>query len=339
MSLLHNIKRIIVSRCDAIGDVVLTLPLCGLIKKHYPEAAIIFIGRTYTEAVISCSEHVDEFVNADELLSKTDRDAIIQLAQLQADVIIHVFPHVKLAKLAKHAGIRYRIGTTNRIFHWGWVNKLVALSRKNSNLHESQLNCKLLEPLGIVALPSTDELSLLYGFKRVAELPERLHALLDSSKKTIVLHPKSHASAREWNLEHFSRLIQLLDSATYNVVISGSEKERPLLANWLQTLPSSVKDGVGRCSLEELIALLSKSHAIVAASTGPLHIGAALGIGAIGIFPPIRPIHPGRWAPIGRRATYLCVSKNCADCKKKPAMCHCINEISPQEVVTAIERI
>jgi len=59
--------NILISRCDSIGDVVLTLPMAGLIKARFPKARVIFLGRTYTRDVVALCEHVDEFLNYDEL--------------------------------------------------------------------------------------------------------------------------------------------------------------------------------------------------------------------------------------------------------------------------------
>ncbi len=58
--------KIIISRTDKIGDVVLTLPLCAYLKKLYPECTIYFIGRTYTESIVKNYKWVDFFINADE---------------------------------------------------------------------------------------------------------------------------------------------------------------------------------------------------------------------------------------------------------------------------------
>ena len=59
-------KRILISRTDAIGDVMLTLPMAGILKESFPSARILFFGKTYTKAVIECCSSVDEFVNFDE---------------------------------------------------------------------------------------------------------------------------------------------------------------------------------------------------------------------------------------------------------------------------------
>ena len=60
-------------------------------------------------------------------------------------------------------------------------------------------------------------------------------------------------------------------------------------------------------------------------------LAAALGITAIGIYPPIRPMHPGRWAPIGIKATYIVKEDDCEDCREQGS-CHCMAEISPGHV-------
>lgn len=333
MSSAPDIKRIIISRTDAIGDVILTLPVCGLIKKYFPDAKIIFLGRTYTRAVINCCEFVDEFLNADELLKLNDNEAIAKLNGLNADTLIHIFPDKKIARLAKKAKIKNRIGTTNRLFHWGNVNKLVKLSRKNSALHEAQLNCKLISPLGITIVPSLQELAGFMGFTKIPLSDNSYSSQIDPEKINVILHPKSNASAREWSLKNYEALISLLPKEKYKIFISGTGKEKIILSDWIKTLPAHVVDVTGKFSLEEFISFISKADFLVAASTGPLHIAAAIGIGAIGIYPPIKPMHPGRWQPVGKKAKYVCADKVCNDCRNAPQQCLCMDKISAAEVV------
>ena len=271
-------------------------------------------------------------MNADEVLKLDDAAATAKLKTLNADTLIHVFPNKRIAQLAKKAKIKNRIGTTNRLYHWGNVNKLVKLSRKNSTLHEAQLNCKLLSPLGINIIPTLQELSNYIGFTKIPSLNSASIALIDSTKNNVILHPKSNASAREWSLGNYKALIDLLPSEKYKIFISGTDKEKNILSDWIKTLPSHVVDITAKFSLEEFIAFISKANFLVAASTGPLHIAAAAGVGAIGIYPPIKPMHPGRWQPIGKNANYVCVDENCNDCKNKPQQCLCMDKISAVEV-------
>ena len=93
--------RFILSRTDSIGDVVLTLPMAGLLKQYYPQCSVYFLGRNYTKDVVALRRHVDGFVNYDELEKLPEGLRIKALKDIGADVMVHVFPQVEVAKLAK----------------------------------------------------------------------------------------------------------------------------------------------------------------------------------------------------------------------------------------------
>ncbi|MDR0603875.1 MAG: hypothetical protein LBG80_06185 [Bacteroidales bacterium] len=91
----------------------------------------------------------------------------------------------------------------------------------------------------------------------------------------------------------------------------------------------------GKLSLQELICLINAADALVACSTGPLHIAAALNKLTIGIYSPIRPMHPGRWAPLGKNVHVLALDKKCNICRKT-LDCQCIRSITPQQVINIL---
>lgn len=332
MKLKHNFK-LILSRTDSIGDVVLTLPMAGVIKQRFPECEIYFLGKTYTKEVVALSEYVNGFINYDELQKLPKHEKIAALKKINADVFIHVLPRKDLAALAKQANIPLRVGTANRLYHWLNCNQLIKLSRKNSALHEAQLNFKLLSFLDInvnIALP---DIHRYYGFTNIPELNEEYKNWLDPTKKNIILHPKSKGSAKEWGLENFKQLAELLPKDTYKVFISGTKDDGQSMQEFLQQV--SATDITGKLSLQQFIAFIAQADGLVAASTGPLHIAAALNKQAIGLFSPKRPIHPGRWQPLGKQARYLVYDENCERCKKKQD-CDCIEKIKPEDILKII---
>lgn len=326
-----TIKSIILSRTDSLGDVVLSLPLAGAIKKQDAGIKVLFIGRTYSKSIIEASEFVDQFINYDELSKKTKSDQVSLFKDLNANAIIHIFPQKEIAKLAKKSNIPIRIGTSHRFFHVLTCNRKVNLGRKNSYLHESQLNLKLLGPLGIKNDYSLGAISDLYGFKNYVELNENLSGLISTKRFNLILHPKSKGSAREWGLKNFAELIELLPEDKYKIFVTGTKEEGNLMLDFLEKYKSRINDLTGTLSLAELLSFISKVDGLVAASTGPLHIAAATGIKAIGIFAPMRPIHPGRWKPIGKKADYVVLDKKCNDCKDG-GLCNCILSITPNQV-------
>lgn len=324
-----SVKRILLSRTDSIGDVVVSLPLAGAIKKFIPDAWVGFIGKSYTKDVIACAQNVDEFINYDEL--KTG-NAIETLNSYQADAIVFVLPNFELAKWSKKAKIPMRIGVNRRLPHLWLLNKLVSFSRKNSDLHESQLNVKLLQPLIGTPSFSTDELTDLNPFKPVAKPNSVVSSWLGLDGLKVCLHPKSQGSALEWGVENFVKLATLISSNGGTVFVTGTENEGQMIRNDFDFANPNIIDTTGKLTLDQLITFIAGCDALVAASTGPLHIASALGIQAIGLFTPKRPMHPGRWAPIGKNAIALVNDENCADCKNAKERCNCIQKITPERV-------
>ena len=48
----QNIKSIVISRCDNIGDVTLTLPMAAWLKHQNPAIKIYFLARSYVKDIV-----------------------------------------------------------------------------------------------------------------------------------------------------------------------------------------------------------------------------------------------------------------------------------------------
>ena len=323
--------KIIISRTDSIGDVILTLPLCVWLKKQFPQTELVFLGRIYTKDIIACFDVVDTFLNFDDFSSLPTSERI---ARLKADCIIHVFPNREIAALSKKAKIPMRIGTAHRVFHLLTCNYRLNFSRKRSLLHEAQLNFELLKPLGLNEIPSFEALfeSLNHFNIPTVSLPTEFSGI--DLSNTIILHPKSQGSAVEWPLEKYIELAQVLVQQKKTVIFTGTENEGKEFSAILPVHPQII-DSSGKLNLNQLICLISSCEALVACSTGPYHIAGISGIKAIGLFSPRKPIHPGRWKALGDKSVALVFDASCSNCKKGKA-CSCIENISVQSVLLAI---
>ena len=324
-------NRILISRTDSIGDVVLNLPVSGILKQIFPESKLFFLGKDYTRPVIESCEYIHKFISWDTWQSMDEAAAIADLKKLNIEVIIHAFPRPEIARLAKKAGIPHRIGTTGRAYHLTTVNHPVLFSRKRSDLHEAQLNLKLLKPLGWDKGLAPTELYPFFGMTRFQKPKGDLQRLINPKKFNLIIHPKSKGSAREWGIDNFNDLIDLLPHDLFEIFVTGTLDEGTLIQDDLLNKHQHIHDLTGKLNLDQLISFISIADGLLASSTGPLHLAAALGIYAIGLYPPIRPMHPGRWAPIGPKASFLVKNAPCSDCRKTNK-CHCLEEISPGEV-------
>jgi len=328
---LTSINKIILSRTDSIGDVILTLPMAGVLKEANTDIEIVFLGKKYTWDIVNTSVHIDSFLDWDEIRELDEPEQIKILKAINADAIVHVFPVKEIAHLAKKASIPLRIGTTGRLYHVLTCNKPIPVSRKKSNLHEAQLNLKLIGPFIGRKDFTLNELPDYYGFRKIEPLEEKLKNLISKEKFNLVLHPKSKGSAREWGLHNFAKLIEILPPEKYEIFVTGTKEEGQLIENEILDKFPKINDLTGKLSLKELISFINEADGLVAASTGPLHIAAALGKYALGIYPPIKPMHPGRWAPVGTKADYFVLDKSCSKCRELDS-CECMESIKPEDV-------
>ena len=314
---IKEVNRIVISRTDSIGDVVLTLPMCQAIKEHYPESHLMFLAADYTIPVIRNCPYIDEHVSWTSISQEPTTNQLEAFRNLQADVFIHVFPRKEISDLAKKVKIKHRIGTSHRSFHLLTCNHRVNFTRKRSNLHESQLNFHLLQPLGI-DIPKFERLS---AGKYLAS-----NGSNSQFAKGVILHPKSKGSAMEWPLEKYVELAELLKSET-KVYVSGTEEEGSFFKTAFKW-DDSLIDLSGQFTLSEFQSFVGNQKALIACSTGPLHFAGALGVPAIGIYTQKKPMHPGRWRPLGENSVTVTLQDNCP-CKKS---CTCVDSISVSKV-------
>ena len=283
-------KRILISRTDSIGDVMLTLPMAFYIKQKFPDATLYFLGKSYTKDIIERCQWVDAFLNADDFIMLEEAQQVAELKSYALDVVIFALPTPHWMKMGALAGIPRRVATGHRLSSWKWATDRMFFSRKRSHLHETQLNLKLLQPLGIAVQPTLKELGEISLFK---DKPSE-------KRNRLIIHPFSQGSALNWTLDQYDELVTLLENSPFEMVVSGTQKDAEELEKRKGTPLSNLPSVCGALTLAEFIDYIGESTALLACSTGPLHLAAAQGIHAVGLYVDRSPIHPGRWSPIGR---------------------------------------
>jgi ADP-heptose:LPS heptosyltransferase len=313
------------------------------LKEKFPDCKIYFLGKTYTQPIIQAYQSIDEFIDWEVLQKKLKSEQIDIFKHYSFDSIVHIFPQKKIAELAYNAKIPQRIGTNRRLFHWLYCNNLVSLKRKNSQLHEAELNAKLLAPFGIINIDK-DKINHAFQFHLSVQVPKAFSQLFDKNKFRLILHPKSKGSAREWPLSSFLKLIHMLPEDQFQIFISGNSEEAKILEkDFFPFCPTHVINTAGMFNLSEFISFIQSCHGLVAASTGPLHIASALGIHALGLYPPIKSMSTTRWGPIGKLAQTITATSSHSDsagfCQKSCeafSLCLCMKELDENVVYQLI---
>jgi ADP-heptose:LPS heptosyltransferase len=328
-------SHVLICRTDNIGDVALTLPITTWLKQQFPQLRISFLCRAYAAGFVRQCLTVDEVIEVENF----SLDPRSYFAAANVDTIIFAQPDQELAIAAFKARIPNRIGNARqKLYQLLFCNRRVRFSKSTSLLHEAQFNFEFLRPFGLDRIPGLDEIKNLYRFKAPRNAP--VTESFRHQAFNLILHTKSNGHGREWPIEHYTELARLLSgNQQIRLWLTGSAGE----GQWLKQNASgllqmqNVSNVCGQFTLDQLTSFIKGADGLIASGTGPLHMAAALGQRTLGLFPPTRPMHPGRWAPLGVRAQFLCVPESCEGCREKQTItCDCLRNILPDAVAKII---
>jgi len=145
----NTVKNILIVRTDRIGDVVLSLPMAEIIKKHYTYCKVSFLVRDYTKEILSNNPSIDETIILQEKNGKIKLSANCkEISSKNFDACIVVNPTFVVALILFFSGIKLRIGTGYRWYSF-LFNSKVFEHRKYAEKHELEFNVNMLQKIGI----------------------------------------------------------------------------------------------------------------------------------------------------------------------------------------------
>jgi heptosyltransferase-2 len=294
-------NKILVSRTDGIGDLLLTTPLFSELKRAFPRARITGLVSAYAAPLLINNPSVDSVI----IYDKKEKGLAEKLKKQKFDAVFAVYPRPALAWEFFSAGIPLRYGTSSRWYSFLY-NRPVRLSRKSSEKHEADYN---LAVAGEFLEGARAQKEYLFITEEESLKADGLLGRMGIKKGFIALHPGSKGSA--WNLSEasYTKLAGMIVSAGFEVLLTGSGAEREMLGRIAAN--AGVNAGLfllgSELPLRDFAALLSRAGAVISCSTGSMHIAAALGVKTISFFPPdrIRAMRPRRWGPLGNDGIIL----------------------------------
>jgi lipopolysaccharide heptosyltransferase II len=335
-------KNILLVRTDRIGDLILSLPLAGIIKEKFPAAKVSFLVRNYTKPLVDNNPDLDDIL----VLSEEGNKILIpenvkKLRKHKFEAAIIIYPTFITAVIIFLSGIKIRIGSGYR---WYSIlfNRRVFEHRKYAEKHELEYNVNLLKELGIDHKSQVGKIKFRLNIDDQS-LKEVNSFLLqngfDERKKTVIIHPGSGGSSVDWPMERFSQLIQLIDEKSqFNILITGDSSESSKCQFVAKN--SRALNLAGKFDLKKLVALISKADLFISNSTGPMHIAAALGKFTIGFFPKIPSCSAKRWGAYSEKSFVFEPPIDCKNCNREQcARLNCMNTIESDLVFDQVNKI
>jgi ADP-heptose:LPS heptosyltransferase len=289
-------KKILISRTDGIGDLLLTTPLIKAIKESEGRPYVAVMAGAYAASLLENSPDVDEIIIYDR---EKRRELLKSIINSRFDACISVFPQFDTASLLAFARIPRRIGTAYRWFSTLFFNEPVAMHRKHSVRHEADYNLGLAQ--GIIGEKTAERL---YYYPTDEEKAKARQYLTKKglTPQFIVIHPGSRGSA--WNISE-EKYIETADKAAEftKVLLTGGPQEKEKISLMREKMKNMERAVLleENMTIREFAAVIGEAEVLVSGSTGPMHLAAAQSVKTLSFFPPddIKAMRAVRWGPLG----------------------------------------
>ena len=336
-------KRVLIIRQDRIGDAVLATALPREIKRTWPDCQVGVLVRSYTRPLFAKNPHVDTILCDDF----DEADWRCSFWSLVARLRRHRFTHaLMLLPQARYnyatfcAGIPWRIGHGIILFHALTAVRPVMTRKLNKGRHEAEYAMDLARAMGVVTDDVRPELHLdAQEQAEVQVVRRRWQGAPDGSgggsRRIVGLHTTSGNSAPNWTPQVWSELVErLAGRPDLQVVVTDN------------VVPDAVagREGVAYpnvgVDLRRAMVHLAALDLLVSASTGPMHLAAALRVPTLSLFCPLAACAPALWGPVGNTAEILLPSaaycrERCPGDPKRCTYADC-DEVSPPRVADLI---
>ncbi|MDD5005173.1 MAG: glycosyltransferase family 9 protein [Candidatus Omnitrophica bacterium] len=325
-----NYRRILITRTDRLGDVLLSTPVIKNLRDNLPGAYIAMMIKSSLEDLLKGNPYLDEVI----LFDKRGRHAGIvnsfrfagELNKKNFDLALILHPRIRVHIILFLARIKERIGYDIK---FGFLNTRILKHTKHlGEKHESEYTLDFLRELGI---DKFDKTMFMPVYKEAEEwavsfLKERRL----SDNKVVLIHAQASCPSRLWPDDYYNRLIEdIIDIHKAKIIYVGDLRDEGIKES------ENIINMTKKTSIAQLASLIKHSDLLISNDSGPVHIAVALGTPVISIFGRNQPgLSPRRWAHSNAKSVFLHKSVGCEvcfahDCNKGFA---CLKAIQPQEV-------
>lgn len=354
----RTVRKILIVRLSARGDLVFASPLAGALRQRYPNAHIAWAAEERTADVIRHNPHLDEVIVWERAawkrmlrtgrwvsLARAVADLLDRLRNARFDVAIDAQGLLRSGVLAFLTGAAVRIGLGSREGSRALMTRVVQRGGDARRIASEYVH--LAEALGLdtrsfpLEIPcSTAEVEMA---ARVVER-EGLEAGF------VAVCPFTTRFHKHWSEERWAEVIRRLRAdVRVGVAMLGGPADRGAADRILAGAGVTVEgvdapdrgtgvpmvDLVGRTTLGEAAAMVSRCGALVGVDTGLSHMAHAYGRPAVLLFGSNTPYLD----PPGPGVRILHSGRNCSPCRGKltcDGRVDCMRDITVDEVVAAV---
>jgi len=335
-----------------IGDAVMTQPLLASIKALYPDSTIDVLASTWVAPIYRACSEVNQVIEAKfehkQLQWGLRKQLAKQIEQKKYQACFVLPNSFKSALIPWLANIPLRIAYRGEM-RFGLINIALdnpsKINRPPMVEHYLALS-KLLkdeEQVENQQIYSDTTPHLNVSTSATQSVQSKLQSANITDSIYVFCPGAEYGPSKRWPTEHFAMLAQELIKAnpTNHIILIGSHGDQNL-ANEISSpgqQNSNIHNWCGSTSLDEAIALIGMSKAVVSNDSGLMHIAAALRVPQVAIFGSSDPAHT---PPLSDKAKIIWLDLPCSPCHKRECPfghLKCLKDILPQQVLATLNAL
>ncbi len=297
-------KKILLFKIGAIGDTLMTTPFVRQLRERYPDATIDYLIGSASKDVLIGNKNLNKIIPFDEsiIFKRRIKEYFALIRKVKKEHYDKVFvldKHWAMNFSAKMFGIKERIGF-DRLGKEGKF--LTKKTYYGNDKHEIHYYLDLLKADGIRPDYKDTRMDLTLS-KNDIKKAESIWKKNSLEKGVVCIipgggnNPGESSGIRNWPIDNYTELIKRLVSKGHQVVLIGGKSDKELSKNILENknIRKSILDLIGKLSLKESAAVISKCDVVVCNDSGPMHLAACVNNNVISLF---GPTNPKRKAPL-----------------------------------------
>ena len=333
-----GVRRILVLRRHALGDLLLTLPAVRALKESHPGASVdLLVDRPFVP-VVEGLPFVDRVVPFPDRASTPRGRGRALLALFQAvrraryDLVVDTLGTPRTALLAWWSGAKVRAGFAIRGRDWAYTVTVPRSDRRR----RVYMRDSYLELVAAVGAKTADRSFTPAG----GEWPERLPGVFEARPggPRVALAPGATWPAKAWPLDHYAALAtRLIDEAGASVTVFWGPGEQARADLVVAAEPRAAKAPPG--DVAALARRLRAHDVLVSSDSGARHVAIGAGVPTVGLFGPTD--IPTATPPEGPHRT-LTAPIECAPCQRLTcplAENFCRTGVAPDSAFAAVLRL
>lgn len=341
--------KVLILKFSALGDVVHTLPVAATLRRSLPDSHISWMVEERFQDIVQDNPDIDEVIplrtkvwrknwNAKSL--REILDTVKTLRQQKFDLVFDLHGLLKSGIIARLSGAQTRVGfhrkNCKEKFSTLFTNRKApymagGLHVVDRNLTLLQTALNKVEEKKVFPLQIPDEAD-----KKIAEFFDKNPEM--TARPVIAINPGAGFESKQWELNRFAELAdRISNELECSIVLTWGPGEE-FKVQQISTHMQQQSWIAPPTSILESIALYKRMALLVSCDSGPLHLGAAVGIPTVSIFGPTDPVRNGAYG-INHATVYKMLS--CSFCWKKTCPLgtkECMNQVTVDEVFQTVKK-